>query len=337
MKSENGFCCPSQLKTHHNQPRHVGYELEFAGLNLVQVCDVLCQVLNGTAHHDTQAESRVLTKQFGEFFVELDWKWGKEIARDVAKQQADGDANLQSDSMLVDMLTRLARQVVPIEVVCPPLEIAQLPVLDDMVQGLHARGAVGTEDSLVYAFGVHINVELPDLSANTVARYLKAYCLAQKWLYQVNKVDFSRRLTPYIDAYPEDYIDRVLNYDNHVDMDTLMDDYLNFNSTRNRGLDMLPLFKHINTSRILAALDDDRIKARPTFHYRLPNCEIGKQGWRLRESWNIWCVIEHLAYDDEALQSMTGQRAVFQSNLLNLNREPWHADLNRIHQSLLSE
>ena len=35
--------------------------------------------------------------------------------------------------------------------------------LNDMVTKLQGAGALGTSDSLIYAFGVHINAELPDL------------------------------------------------------------------------------------------------------------------------------------------------------------------------------
>jgi hypothetical protein len=86
-----------------------------------------------------------------------------------------------------------------------------------------------------------------------------------------------------------------------ADMSTLIDDYLSFNATRNRALDMLPLFSMVDEDRVMNAVNDGKIKARPTFHYRLPNCQIEHPGWQLSEEWNLWWVIEALASDQDAL------------------------------------
>jgi hypothetical protein len=44
------------------------------------------------------------------------------------------------------------------------------------------------------------------------------------------------------------------------------------------------------------------IKARPTFHYRLPDCKIDDPDWALKATWNDWVEVERLAADDERLQ-----------------------------------
>ena len=65
-----------------------------------------------------------------------------------------------------------------------------------------------------------------------------------------------------------------------------IDDYLVENASRNRALDMLPVFAYLDEARIRAAVSDGLIKARPTLHYRLPNCEIEQPGWDLHPAWN---------------------------------------------------
>ena len=109
-------------------------------------------------------------------------------------------------------MTDLARQIVPLEVVCPPIPVNRLSVLNDMVTKLQGAGALGTSDSLIYAFGVHINAELPDLNSQTIVPYLQAYCVSQHWLMKAHRIDTLRRLTPYIDMYPKRYVELLEEY-----------------------------------------------------------------------------------------------------------------------------
>ncbi|MCB1684264.1 MAG: amidoligase family protein, partial [Pseudomonadales bacterium] len=69
-------------------------------------------------------------------------------------------------------------------------------------------------------------------------------------------------------------------------------------------LDMLPLFSHLDAPRVAARVDDPRIKSRPTLHYRLPNCEIDREGWDLGGDWARWLQVEHLAADPTRLDSL---------------------------------
>lgn len=312
------------------QQRKVGFELEFAGLDLKTASRALASALNGEIEQDTQAECKVRHPQFGNFKIELDWSFAKNMARRRLQEQG------ASEDMVMSLMTDLARQIVPLEIVCPPIPISDLHVLDAMVDGLQKAGALGTSDSLIYAFGVHINAELPAFDGETLVAYLQAYCLAQNWLIKAHEVDPVRRLTPYIDSYPKRYVERVMTYTADTSVSQIIDDYLEYNPTRNRGMDLLPLFKHIDEARVLAVVTDERVNARPTFHYRLPNCEIENPEWELSRCWNIWCVIEHLAADPDTLKSMRDQWALYYHNLINLKEEPWHQELAHIHENLLS-
>ena len=102
--------------------------------------------------------------------------------------------NFGTQNAIIGLLTDVARQIVPLEVVCPPVPADQLAALDPMVSALRAAGALGTSDSLIYAFGLHINTELPDFDSKTLVPYLKAYCVAQNWLVKAHRVDALRRL-----------------------------------------------------------------------------------------------------------------------------------------------
>lgn len=312
------------------EARRVGFELEFAGLDLPTAAQAVATALEGTVELDTQAECKVKHPRYGDFKIELDWSYAKNMARRRLQEQG------ASEDTVISLMTDLARQIVPLEIVCAPVPLDELSVLDPMVEQLHKAGALGTSDSLIYAFGVHINAELPDFDSATLVSYLQAYCVAQTWLIKAHGVDPLRRLTPYIDSYPKRYVEKVMAYTETTPVLQIIDDYLEDNPTRNRGLDLLPLFKHINEQRVLAAVEDERVNARPTFHYRLPNCEIEDAQWTLSHSWNIWCVVEHLAADPDTLKSMCEQWTEYHDNLINLREEPWHKELVHMYENLLS-
>lgn len=275
---------------HRNEPRTVGFELEFSGLTLEQTSRLLSSVTGGDCHRVSAAEHKVKVPELGTFNVEIDWAY--------LKRKAKGeDAN---ESTLLSELGHFAERWVPIEIVCPPLTLNQCDVLIRLVNTLRDAGAKGTDESWIAAYGVHINSEIPKLDASTLLRYLQAYGILQWWLIEKHRVDTTRKISPYIDKYSEDYLHRLMAYD-EVDMSTLMNDYLSFNATRNRALDMLPLFCMVDEDSVMNAVNDGKIKARPTFHYRLPNCQIEHPDWQLTEEWRLWWVVEALASDKHAL------------------------------------
>lgn len=319
-------------RTHNErgETRRVGFELEFAGLGLTAAANAVASAFQGEILLDTQAECKVKHPQYGHFKIELDWLFAKNMARRSLQSQRP------SEEAVISLMTDLARQVVPLEVVCPPVPVDQLDVLDKVVSKLQQAGALGTADSLVYAFGVHINAELPGLNPETLVAYMQAFCVAQNWLIKAHGVDPVRRLMPYIDLYPKRYVQKVLAYTPQTSMATIIDDYLEDNPTRNRGMDLLPLFKHLDAARVSAVVEDELVNARPTFHYRLPNCEIENPQWQLARSWNIWSVVEHLSADPVTLKSMREQCMAYNNNLINLKEEPWHQELAQIHANLSS-
>lgn len=327
------YAVPAKQSTGQGKLRRVGFELEFAGLDFKGTVNVLSDVFNVRADSHTSAEASLQHPEWGKFVIEVD----SELAKRLAKSRSEGrEENKTDDDPLAEWLVNLTTEVVPIEVVCPPVDIDRLSSLDAMVSGLREAGAEGTAEKLVYAFGVHINTELPSLEPATIARYLRAYVIAQDWLVLRHQVNMTRRVTPYIDLYPRSYCLKVLAYDDEVSLETILDDYLEHNATRNRALDMLPLFKHLAEDRVVEVVDDARVKARPTFHYRLPNCEIERGDWGLWQSWRTWCVLEVLADSSDLLDELSGQYNKFDASLINFARAPWHKQLDSILHDLVS-
>lgn len=295
------------------ETRRVGFELEFSGIDLPTASQAVALALNGEVQKETSAEHTVTVDSLGDFNIEIDWDFLKRKAKDSAETDADD---------WVDSLSKVAPVLVPVEVVCPPIAVDQLNCLEPMVTALRDAGAQGTEESLFAAYGVHINPEIPSLEAEVVHRYLKAFALLQWWLVDAHEVDPTRRLTVYINPWPEAYLIDVLTTKS-PDINQLIDAYLKHNPTRNRALDMLPLFAEIDSDRVQSVVNDPRVNPRPTFHYRLPNCQIERDDWSLASSWSLWCVVEALAWSDDALGALASEFVDADRFLIGVSRSDW--------------
>lgn len=308
------FRRPPRLHTSDGAVRKVGFELEFSGLSLDQTLDALQTALGGERQVVSAAEQTLEVEGTGRFKVELDWSY--------LKRKAARDAEGQGESDWIVLLTQAAAVLVPVEVVSPPIPMTRLEVLHPVTESLRRAGAVGTEESLLAAYGVHINPEAPRLDAETLFAYLRAYALLQWWLVESHAVDATRKVSPYIGLYSEAYIVQLLSCTS-PDLDRILDDYLEHNASRNRSLDMLPLLAEIDPERVRRAVDDPKVRARPTFHYRLPNCHIERPGWSLAASWGRWCLVEALADRPEDLDALGAAFLDAARPLLGVSRAAW--------------
>ncbi|VUD40484.1 hypothetical protein TDB9533_00258 [Thalassocella blandensis] len=303
-------------QNHLNQDNHirrVGVEIEFAGLSLEQITQAIVRQYGGTTQIKTLLEARVENTSLGDFTVELDAQYFKDLAKsklpesdsnELENTTDDGLNLIEQLSMEIiseDFLAKAASQFVPWEIVSPPVPVDQLHQLQMLVTDLREAGALGTRHSPVYAFGVHLNPELPALDSGTIVRYLKAYFCLYEWIYERENVDFSRRITPYINHFDKKYIEKVLDTHYFPDLNLLVSDYLQDNPTRNRSLDLLPLFRFLDEAQVTQSVDDPRIKSRPTFHYRLPNCDIDNPTWNIHVPWQHWLEVEALANNKNLL------------------------------------
>jgi hypothetical protein len=313
QSQQSSFQLPPVQTTDAGDTRRVGFELEFSGIGLEEASRAVAGSLGGELARETQAEHLVRVPDLGDFGIEIDWDFLKRMARESA-------AGPEKD--WVEPLSQAAPLLVPVEVVAPPIPLDRLDRLTPMVDALRDAGAQGTEESLIAAYGVHINPEIPSLDAPTLHRYLRAFALLQWWLVDAHHVDPMRRLTPYVNPWPEAYLREVLALES-PDNATLIDSYLRHNATRNRALDMLPLMSEIDEPRVQRAVEDPRVKSRPTFHYRLPNCHIEDPGWSLANSWNLWCAVEALADDSAALDQLTREFIDAERLIIGVARGDW--------------
>jgi hypothetical protein len=311
---------PPVLHNNNGAPRTVGFELEFSGITLDETVAVLQSALGGQLQSETAAERVIHVDALGDFNVELDWAYLKRKASETGRGEEGGE--------WLEQLSQAAALLVPVEVVCPPIPVTDLSELDPMVVALRKAGAVGTEESLLAAYGVHINTEIPRLDAATLFAYLRAFAVLQWWLVDAHEVDPTRKVSPYIDLYPETYLKRLLSRSEST-MDEIFADYLEHNASRNRALDLLPLLAQVDEQRVRCAVDDPRIKSRPAFHYRLPNCHIEHPDWSLAGSWNTWCVVERLAEREDDLDNLAAEFLAADRPLLGVGRSDWVAFIDQ--------
>lgn len=309
-------------KTTSGKSRRVGIEIEYIGLDVAKSAQLVQDCLGGEQFKHSDYEVQVANTQLGDFRVELDFA----LLKRLGQERASGVPDLISQ-MSEEVLATLAQPVTPCEIISSPILFAEVSELDQLIEALHKAGAQGTSDGLLYAFGLHFNPQVPDTEAKTILAYLKTFVLLYEWLKKRLRVDLSRRITPFIDPYPSAYVQLLLTANYQPDLDTLIADYLRHNPTRNRALDMLPLFTELDSEQVAETIDDPLIKARPTFHYRLSNCRVGDPKWRLTHEWQYWLLIEQLAARPDLLTELTEQYWHIAHNPLQALGDSWPLQL----------
>lgn len=297
---------PPVAVNYRGEPRRIGVEIELSGLDLGTLSRIVTNVFGGEVSPISAYECNVVGTHLGNFRVELDFQYLKDLGRDNVPRDGIADDLMRLSQ---DALAEIARQVVPFEIVTPPIALDRLPLVDDLVLALRDHGGRGTRHSPVYAFGLHLNPEVPSLDTAVLVRYLRAFLCLYDWLVDVEQVDWSRRMTPYVNAFPSEYVRILLASSYAPSRDRFIADYLHFNADRNRALDMLPLLAFLDPRRVRASISDPRISARPTFHYRLPNCDVDVAGWGVSTPWTNWLQVELLAEDPQRLDDISNAYA----------------------------
>jgi hypothetical protein len=133
---------------------------------------------------------------------------------------------------------------------------------------------------------------------------------------------------PFTDPYPTDFVRALIEAGPEASRDHVTGLYLELTPSRNRGLDMLPLFAHFDGPRVAAAISD-KTSARPTFHFRLPDCRIDEADWSLVREWWRWVAVERVARDDALLRRLS-DAWLDDHGLVTLSRQHWAARAGRI-------
>jgi hypothetical protein len=292
----------------------VGLEIEFGGISARDGAGMVRKLFGGTIEMEDEHRFHIRDTELGDFVSELDMQYAHRSEEN--RNEPESDLGIKARKILGDVSAVIA----PSEIVCPPIDIGSLSRLEGLVQQLGKSGAKGTSENPFYAFGFQLNPEIASKGADYVVSVLKAYVMLSDWLRAVIKPDLTRKVISFADPFPSDYALKIVDSNYWPDMPTLIDDYLFANPTRNRELDMLPLFSWLDEERVGAAVNDPLVNARPAFHYRLPNANLGEASWGIAADWNRWCVVERLAEDKNRLTAMG---AAFTANRNRSFAEKW--------------
>ena len=309
------------------QPRRTGVEIELAGLTEAEVAERLQTLWGGRIEGEDPTRLRVEGTRLGRVTV----------LRDSAL------ARTGVEGVLLEALG----DMVPVEIVTPPLAPAQLPEADALVAELRAAGARGTRDALRFGFGMHLNPEVVEGTPAAILPVVRAYGLLEDWLRATDPLDPARRLLPFVDPWPRALVDRlakvaepavqapladavdvaeppaVVAPDALRDLSDLAAAYLALTPTRNRGLDLLPLLEHLEPAQVRAALPEGRAKGgRPTYHYRLPEARVDEPGWSVAYEWNRWVLVERVASRPALLAALAEEWRAHRAALLTI-RPDW--------------
>lgn len=243
---------------------------------------------------------------------------------DMAAPHPPDDTPAESlDAKMREAVGHAAQMVVPVEIVTPPLLPEDMPALAPLLSALTAGGARGTSDSLFYAHGLHLNVEVPAVSAPAIAPVLRAFVLLEDWLRDRLAIDLTRRAFNFVNPFPRRFVDIVAQEGwAPADMPALTAAYLSENPTRDRSLDLTPVLAMHDRPRIEAALEGAKLKPRPTFHYRLPDCAIGIPGWTPARDWNLWVQLERIAAAADTVERLAAAWRRYRADWLTL-RGDW--------------
>lgn len=276
-------------------------EIELAGLELDQLAILIQETVGGRIIKKSDYEALVEGTHLGDVRVEFDAALFRELRVRNFFEELETDILDDADKISLEKaLASVAQWLVPFELVFEPLAVERLVELDQL-RAVIGQNAHGTNSSLLYAFGLHFNPELPDLRIETVLRYLRAFFVLYEELKQAHGIDPIRSLSGFIGPFPRDYILLVLNAKYRPTKEQFIDDYLRANPTRNRPMDLLPLLAQMDERRVRTALPEEKISPRPTFHYRLPNSRIDEADWSITQEWAIWMRVDQLANDRATL------------------------------------
>jgi hypothetical protein len=324
---------PPRLRRVDGMPRRVGFEIEFLGLSLADAGEAIIEVFGGVQQQAHKYEGTVTTAEHGVFRLELDASLLKSITAEILRKRASDENpwwEEAKDTILAPLVTRIA----PYEIISPPLPMnaASIRQMDALIEALRRRGAKGTGAAMHYAFGMHINAEAVSLEAADLLNYVRAFILLYDWLLLHMRMDRTRRLTAFAQPYPEEYARMVLDSNYAPDMATLIDDYIAHNPSRDRALDLLPIFLLCDPGRVRAQLDSPLIRPRPALHFRMPNSRVDEPDWLISHEWIHWVEVERLAANPRMLRRMAARYLGTGQSPLHLISARWRLETERWRQ-----
>ncbi|MGB5918060.1 amidoligase family protein [Arcobacter sp.] len=312
---------PELFLNNKNEPRHVGIEIEYSNLSLEKSANLIAEIFGGNLEKITKYELKLKDTKYGDFKFELDAQLLQKMQTDNLFDKLSNIIGSVSHS-IDDIVDKTSKRFVPFEIATPPIPIKDLKEADKLVESLRLNGALGTTHSLYYAFGVHFNIEPPSQNIEDVLRLFKSFLIIQKWIELQSEVDIARKVSPYINDFPKEYIKKIIDLDYKPTKEEFLEDYIKYNPTRNRILDMLPQLAFWDEEEVRKHLPKEKINPRPTYHYRLPNSKVNLFRWNLSQEFQLWVIVEILANNEKVFNKMS-KEFLLQLDSPLFNKNEW--------------
>jgi len=318
------FLLPPRIHNASGEIRKVGFEIEFGGLSLHETAEIILNLYGGTLKKKHNFSFEVVGTKYGDFALESDSRFLSQKKYDIYLKKIGVAPESIFNENVERFLEMLAGTLVPFEVAMPPIPMTELDAAEKIRERLYESSAQGISSSIFAAFGMQFNPELPDFKVETVLAYMRSFFLLYDWLFDESEIVIARKIAPYIHPFPPEYMDQILDRNYKPTMKEFMVDYLESNPTRNRPLDLLPLFTYLDKDLVMSyPVEKNLIKPRPTFHYRLPNSEVDDPSWSFAKEWNKWVLVERLASEPEKISGMTSEYFELHSPTRLFARAPW--------------
>lgn len=289
------FPLPPATTDEDGKPRRVGIELEFGSISSEEAARALHQTLGGRLIVEDEYLYRVAGSDLGDLTVKLDTRFAH-------KGDGEGDWLDEVSAFLSNLVGKAGSLVLPVEVTTQPLKMSELPQFEQVIDILRRAGASGTKEGALSAFALQLNPQVPSRDPRSILAIMKAFVVLNEWLRATLHPKTLRRALRFVEPYPRAYRERLTSANYWPALEKMIDDYIDDNPTRNRDLDMLPLFLSLDEQRVRRRLPHEKINSRPTFHYRLPGARLGDPHWNLESVWRTWVAVESLAADAQRLQ-----------------------------------
>jgi hypothetical protein len=325
----------TKIENYKNEERRVGIELEYSGINACNSAKIINDLFGGNIAKKNNITYFVEETSLGDFKVELDAILLQEAAQRIKDDEREKSDNIfdKINIKFDQSISKIGERIVPFEIVAPPISIKKLDKLEELCDALYKKGTKGTGENFYYAFGMHINPEVCSLAPEYILKHIQSFLLLTPWLIKQHKIDLTRRITSFIDPFTKPYLNLVLRKSYNPDLATLIKDYHYYNPTRNRALDMTPLFAFIDEDLTRSLYGNkEKINKRPTFHYRLPNCDIGNKEWSIINQWEIWLKVEELASNEKKLGDLIEKWQQHNNKLIFLESD-WLKVLSKANYS----
>ena len=307
MASSNGgqaFLLPPVIHNQDGEVRKAGFEFEFSGLNLETAAELVRRVFGGRDVPESTFARRVVDTPYGDVTVEIDSTFLKQKHYERPLRSLGLDLDRLDTQPLENLLIGVASNMVPFEIGLPPIPVTELEPLEELRRLLHEHRAEGTRIAALHVRPPH----QPRIPADGRRDAAELSAVVRPPVPVAGRAHPGGHLPPARAVHqlvPAGIRRLILAEDYPATSDRLIDDYVRFNPTRNRPLDMLPILACLDRERTLSAVEDPHLtRPRPAFHYRMPNSLIDEPDWRVAREWNTWVIVERLANDPEQMDRL---------------------------------